>query len=81
MIMSRIGVLFFWHTSVAVYLATAVFEMYYEAEVKAEEAKAEHEVAEKPTSWRQIIQDKAPGGVRGRRPRRSLREIFRPWDA
>jgi uncharacterized membrane protein YesL len=81
MIRSRVGMIFFWHGWIAVYLATAVFEMYFDAEAKAEAAReGEAQAEEKPTSWRQIIQDKAPGGHHGRRPRRSLREIFKPWD-
>jgi hypothetical protein len=83
MFRTQVGVIFLWPTAVAVYLSTAVFEMYYAAEAKAEKARAEAAQSErKPTSWREIIQDETPGGhgPYAQRPRRSLREILRPWE-
>lgn len=82
MIRSQVGLVFFWHVGLAVYLATAVAEMYCAAEAKQAEAQAKPEPEQRPTSWREILRDEAPGarGPHARRPRRSLREIFRPWE-
>jgi hypothetical protein len=81
MIWTQVGAILLWLAAVAVYLATAVAEMYYESEAKAQTAgKQEPDDTPKPTSWKEIIRDERPGAAPGRRPRRSLREIFKPWE-
>ncbi|NUP88916.1 MAG: hypothetical protein HUU25_03735 [Candidatus Sumerlaeia bacterium] len=78
---SQVGVLIGWFSFSAVYLATAVFEMYFASEAKAQAAKEAREPIERrPASWREIIQDETPGAHPGRRPRRSLKELLRPWE-
>ena len=57
-IQTFVPLLLFWHTWTALYLATAVYEMYVAAETKAEIAKrAEESQTKRPTSWKEIMAD------------------------
>lgn len=83
MMSSLVGMVIFLHATVAVYLASAVHEMYWTSEQKAQIAKEREQPAEKkPTSWKEIMADDKPAttSIYARRPRRTLKDLLKPWE-
>jgi uncharacterized membrane protein YesL len=80
MVWTQVGMILIGLAGAAVFLATSVREMYFAAEEKAEAAAKEERGDAKPSSWKEIMRDEQAGGHRGRRPRRSLKEIIKPWE-
>ena len=80
---SLVGMVVFIHATVAVYLSSAVFEMYWTSEQKAQVAKERDQpTVKKPTSWKEIMEDDKPatGSIYARRPRRTLKDLLKPWE-
>jgi hypothetical protein len=82
MLWSAIGAAILGYSGLALLFATAMHEIHFEHERREEDARAETEAERRPTSWREIMEaeERGEAGTRGRRPRRSLREIIRPWE-